>query len=284
MSTTSDNPTTQPDKRSSRGMISFVVVAALLLLAGLSLNVTVQAMQLNFKKQPVDILVYGKPLEQLPKSFGPWHMVAAGDQRLNEDVEHALGTSEYVFRVYLDERVLGKAVIESLKTMDAQAQARAIWQYQNQTPAAVVHFAMTYYTGLLDTVAHVPDRCYVADGYEPVNPREVTWKTPIGPLDLRYITFEDQSGAGKVSRNVAYFFQVNGKYKADPLAVRVELQNLLQRYGYYSKVELMTQRLDTAQAEKVMEDFLNYAMPEAEKCLPDWQRVLADAGKGGGAK
>ena len=31
----------------------------------------------------------------------------------------------------------------------------------------VMRAAVTYYTGMVDTVAHIPDRCYVADGFVP---------------------------------------------------------------------------------------------------------------------
>ena len=42
-------------------------------------------------------------------------------------------------------------------------------------PDALVNFAVTYYTGLVDTVAHIPDRCYVADGFEPTSYTKENW-------------------------------------------------------------------------------------------------------------
>ena len=32
-------------------------------------------------------------------------------------------------------------------------------------PQAVVRLSATYYTGMVDTVSHVPDRCVTADGF-----------------------------------------------------------------------------------------------------------------------
>ena len=34
---------------------------------------------------------------------------------------------------------------------------------------------------------------------------------------------------------MAYIFQVNGKYENDSVRVRLRLQDLLERYGYYAK-------------------------------------------------
>jgi hypothetical protein len=68
---------------------------------------------------------------------------------------------------------------------------------------------------------------------------------------------------------------VNGHYESDPLGVRASLQNLRERYGYYAKVELMTLLRDKEKVAPVMHGFLNYAMPEIEKCLPDWKKATA---------
>ena len=46
--------------------------------------------------------------------------------------------------------------------------------------------------------------------------------------------------------DVAYFFQCNGAYESSSLRVRARLQDLFARWGYYAKVELMTQSGDSA--------------------------------------
>ena len=38
---------------------------------------------------------------------------------------------------------------------------------QQMCPQAVINVGLTYYTGMVDTVSHIPDRCYIADGFEP---------------------------------------------------------------------------------------------------------------------
>jgi hypothetical protein len=90
----------------------------------------------------------------------------------------------------------------------------------------------------------------------------------------------------RVARNVGYTFHCNGSYANGPFDVRLRLQNLRERYGYYAKVELMTAAsLNTAiesgpievnnrdESMVAMEDFLAVALPEIEKCLPDWKAL-----------
>lgn len=143
----------------------------------------------------------------------------------------------------------------------------------------VIHLGLTYYTGLVDTVAHIPDRCYIADGYEPSSYTVPTWK--LGPdatgqfysLPVRFISFQDSTGTNRVSKCVAYVFHTNGHYESDPLGVRQTLEDLTERYGYYAKIELMTLGEDTDAASGAMTEFLTAARPHIETCLPDWNKL-----------
>jgi hypothetical protein len=150
----------------------------------------------------------------------------------------------------------------------------------------VIHLGLTYYTGLVDTVAHIPDRCYIADGYEPSSYDIPTWQLgpdsagKMFPLAVRFISFSDSTGNNRVSKCVAYFFHTNGHYESDPLGVRQTLEDLTERYGYYSKIELMTlvpkgtaTEHDVALSSQAMTEFLTAARPQIELCLPDWQKV-----------
>jgi len=148
----------------------------------------------------------------------------------------------------------------------------------------VIHLGLTYYTGLVDTVAHIPDRCYIADGYEPSSYSVPTWN--LGPdaagnyfpLPVRLISFDDATGNNRVSKVVAYVFHTNGHYESDPLGVRQTLEDLTERYGYYAKIEMMVlvpsvNDLDVANASASMTDFLGSAKPQIEACLPDWSQL-----------
>jgi len=254
----------------------FVFVCAILLVAAVSLNASVEFLKLHFQKEPVGMR---KDFSTFPTKLGPW--VQVFEQPMPVDVVHTLGTEQFTFRFFVDSRKIAPAqlaVIEGSK--DEKQRQELLQQLISKQPSAVMDIGLTYYTGMVDTVAHIPDRCYIADGYAPTQykqPQLSAFENRAGRAsggDLRLITFEDQSADRKsVPKTVGYFFQCNGQYESDPIEVRKRLGNLFERYGYYSKVELMTQMQDSGAAAEIMDDFLKHALPEVEKCLPDWERV-----------
>jgi hypothetical protein len=285
--------TTSPAKRAIKRLAAqpaFVAAVVVLAVAAAGLNASVGYLRLHFKKEPVPM---ARALASIPADLGVWQQVSL-DEALDPEIEHALGTNQYVFRDYMDVRVVGADTIAQIRRMnesvlDAKTpedvkrlkdeRAQFIGSTRMSHPKGVVNLAVTYYTGLVDTVAHVPDRCYVADGYEPKTWEEVNWNIDDGrPVEVRYINFEDGTGRSASTRSVAYFFHVNGTFASSPNVVRLQLQNLFERHGYYAKVEVMTLINDRTASASVMEDFLSNAMPEVRKSLPDW-----DAIKRGGA-
>jgi len=288
----------------------FVIVVIVLAIAGCAFWFTAGSLQLHFKKQAVPL---PKEFSTLPANMGHWHQVTK-DRPLSGEIQDVLKTDKYVFRDYLDDRLVDKVIIEEIRNMpdgteeELKAKMKRLNEIQFKQPHALVHMALTFYTGLVDTVAHIPDRCYVADGYEPVDPDMPYWNVgPLtkagahtagpstressagpekadvekpGQLQVRFINFEDQTGSrGFVTRSVAYFFHVNGEYIAAPESVRRKLQNLFETHGYYVKVELMTVVRNRDESAKVMQDFLASVMPDVEKCLPDWNKIKGEERK-----
>jgi hypothetical protein len=221
------------------------------------------------------------------------------DQPLDKEMQDVLGTEKYIFREYLDRRICGPNVQETFRGLidaihnaptpkdnaDREKDYRIkLNDIRSRFPSAVVNLSVTYYTGMVDTVAHVPDRCVTADGYEPKTYDTVKW--PIGrnlptaakaggadDIELRYINFEDQTGTSKVPRSISYFFHVNGQFDSSPLGVRQKLANLWEKKGYYAKIEVMTTMEDSKESARVMTDFLTAAMPEIQRCMPDWGKA-----------
>lgn len=278
--TMNPDPTTNAPATPGEGrrLLSFRLVAGILIAAAVVLNVTVPTMKVTFRKQPVDPR---RSLKTLPIRLGHWTQISV-DTPLNHDVEQTLAANEYVFRTYVDDRKVPKDVIAKFATLSPDQCLQYAHDISKTDPSAVINFAMTYYTGSVDTVAHIPDRCYIADGFEVTAYETYKWPVlprPEGPkdLELRYLTFENHvDSRSVVNRNVAYFFNVNGSYESDPInGVRKRLQNLLEKYGYYSKVELNIDTNDTRVAQTTMRDFLLNAMPEIEQVLPDWQEIKA---------
>jgi hypothetical protein len=267
--------------------LAFGVVFGVLALAATGLNVTTRAMSLYFKKEPVPL---ARALETLPLQFGPWLQVSK-DTPLPPDIEEALATKEYVFRDYVDTRQLSAFELQTLRSAPEQvskeeaargvrSKREVVERIRFDHPTAVLNMAVTYYTGMVDTVAHIPDRCYIADGFQPTTYEQPIWdagKYADGKerrVPVRFINFEDQTGArSSIPRSVSYLFHVNGQYECDPIKVRIALQGLQERYAYYSKVELMMLTQDQEAAAKTKADFLSYALPEIEKSWPNWQKI-----------
>jgi hypothetical protein len=105
-------------------------------------------------------------------------------------------------------------------------------------------------------------------------------------VPVRFIDFEDQTAREQQNRCVTYFFHANGEYNDSPLEVRQKLQSLVERYGYFAKIEVMTllpPRNTVAAAERearheqdreaaagAVRRFLTAALPAVEGLLPDW--------------
>jgi hypothetical protein len=297
---------------------AFLITAIVLFIAAVGLNGATSYLQLHFRKLPVALQ---KPLKQLPKDLGPWVQVSI-DMPLSHDIQEVLGTAEYIFRDYVDTRLVPASRMAEFEGKDADERRalvygrgekldadgkvvqKAIRGIMTDYPTAVMSLSVTYYTGMVDTVAHIPDRCFIADGFRPTDYDTISWPLKGFPVDsegyrldeagrrkafpaeaksyqdngvpVRFINFEDQDNRTRTrNRNVTYFFQVNGKYDSNPLGVRKTLQDLFQKNGYYTKVELMTMLSDRAETARVQQDFLTFALPELERCFPDWAAVLS---------
>ena len=257
---------------------SFLVAFAVLLVAAVGLNGATQYMQLHFKKLPVSM---AREFVNIPMTLGSW--VCVSQDQLADDIEQELGTIHYVMRFYINTAVVQKDDVAAFDGKKDNHERLALLsklrdKYKGRLDRAIISFAVTYYTGKADTVAHIPERCYTADGYEPTDSITENWdfgtrQNPDKKLDVRYISFEDQAATARVKRNVAYFFHANGSYMSDPKRVRIALQNLWEKYGYYAKVEVMIQDADRDKSGEAMREFLTAALPEVEKCFPDWSKL-----------
>lgn len=255
----------------------FLVAFVVFLTAAVGLNAAINFGGLEFRKQRVELK---RDLNAIPETLGPW--VMAMDVRLPEEFEHSLGTKVYIDRSYIDSRLVSRAKIDALRKLtDQNQQQQELQRLTRADPRSVIRVHIPFYTGMADTVAHVPERCFVANGQDPENPETIrlpVFKDTPGrkpDLEMRYVEFRDRDRTTSSISNVAYVFQVNGAYESDSLGgVRARMQDIFQKYVYYAKVELNLHLPDNPkQAQSVMADFLSYAMPEIEKSMPDWKAV-----------
>ena len=208
------------------------------------------------------------------------------DFRLPEAATEELGTEVYLSRIYSDST-------------------------SRSTPSINLHIA--FYTGQIDVVPHVPDRCMVAGGLverhpEPfqfqldidrsawsVDPEHSiggeeihmtsarNWLTgeeeavrlPVGDLVLRTSEFFDPKNAGE-RIFAGYFFIANGRLTPSPGGVRMLAFNPTERYAYYCKVQFTARGgsdFDSQAFMVVVSEMLNGLLPEIMRCLPDWAEV-----------
>ncbi len=277
----------------------FLLAAVFLLISAVGLNAATGFLRLHFQKVavPLPVKSLSDETEGIPSRLGAWSQ-AAVDEPLDPDMETALGTKQYINRMYVDTRldIGGRMGIANLihdgskRSREDRLHSFLDLHAKDESGKPLVPMltiGVTYYTGLVDTVAHIPERCYIASGYEQVT-KDVQAMPSDGFADHKardvkftFINFDDQTGQ-EHGVFVAYFFQVNGKYTEDPIEVRKTLQDLTEKYGYYAKVEVKATSNDAARAqspeyraavEAAIKDFIGSALPEIERRLPDWQRL-----------
>ncbi|MEO0475877.1 MAG: exosortase/archaeosortase family protein [Planctomycetota bacterium] len=276
----------------SQGIIGGLLVAAIL---GQTSIINATGVALSKEALP---LRHGIALS-FPDQAGDWELLHL-DPKLPTDVEDTLGTEEYFTRYYVNNAAGVTATSIKVKTQDDKPGKRLVsWEGLEKGKAgelAKVHVA--YYTGMLDTVPHVPDKCWVVAGSQMVS-REVrtlkldredyredpdhegiiladsthfrkTVRLPGDTVDA--VIFSARSDGGQ-AMTALYFFLANGTAVASNHEVRFSF-NMKDRFSYYCKVEVMFPGLiDPDTVAEQAEDLLSDLMPEVMACLPDWTEV-----------
>lgn len=115
---------------------AFVVCLTVLLGSAVALPAAMLALQIRVIKQPIEAEL---KLGALPSETDRWKQINV-DKPYSAEIEETLGTKNYINRVYVE------------KTPREGAKAR------------VIELHAAYYTGQVDTVPHVPERCMVGGG------------------------------------------------------------------------------------------------------------------------
>lgn len=263
-------------------IVGFVVLAG----SAMALGTLLSAMQVHLKKLPIQARD-GIKLHTLPTSFPrsePRWEQARPDEIVSAEAAAELGTDNYLTRWY-----------------------KRVGDPPDKPTLVQLHCA--YYTGMIDTVPHVPERCFVGGGLEfasesvivpvpldmsrlipdpdapPDEQGRPVWmgrsdethsrvRLPRGIEDLKIksTAFRDQSA--KASVIAGYFFIANGGVVASADDVRLLAFRLTDDYAYYAKIQFMS---TTAQSPEELAalaaDMLNDLFPELMRRLPDWVAV-----------
>ncbi|MCA9310392.1 MAG: hypothetical protein KDA21_04250 [Phycisphaerales bacterium] len=208
------------------------------------------------------------------------------------------------------ERPLSEAEVEELGTANYLSRwFEEVNPPEGRTPRRFqLHCA--YYTGMIDTVPHVPERCLVGAGIDmsgkgkrvPIHldlsnrvvypdpdidqqvhgrilvARSRATQNPVRlPANIEdlaiYVTPFTAPGGEKIF--AGYFFLANGDVVAQANEVRFKAFNLDDDYAYYAKVQFLSADVDSAEELGAMvEDVLNDLLPELMLRVPDWVEVV----------
>jgi hypothetical protein len=118
---------------------AFVVVVILLAASAIGFTSAIGAYQVHLRKLPIDP-PNNRTVAAIPTETVSWERVGP-DRVMSKDVVETLGTENYVSRLY--------------KLKDGP-----------RDEPLVLEFHAAYYTGMIDTVPHVPERCFVGGGLQ----------------------------------------------------------------------------------------------------------------------
>ncbi|MFO0827856.1 MAG: exosortase-associated EpsI family protein [Phycisphaerales bacterium] len=270
--------------RFERSIIAaFAAACAILVVGALGFGAAVRQFQYYLAKQPIEIRA---ALDTLPTTLGRWKRVGS-DNRFSKEIVEELDTSQYVDRMYAIDGDPSKGLMD-------------------------VHVA--YYTGTIDDVPHVPERCSVVHGNQIVRGPEdirlkiddskwtkstgienratgteyasaevtdpVTLKTstvylPIGDFVMKVTEFQNPRQPRK--RMVAgYLFIANSRLTSSAYGVRALAFSRTERFAYYCKVQLSMEADIADEKGTLVNKFVDDASELLSSILPPLMARLPD--------
>ena len=225
--------------------VAVLVVCATLTVSGLGFHGAVKALNIHLMKKPVELQ---RGFAYIPRQLGQWERWGE-DLQLEKTIVEVLGTNDYLNRKY----AIGGNPANG-------------W----------IDFHVAYYTGMVDAVPHVPERCLTAtggmvietrarhidmaigqenwriddgppntatgepyrlfEGHDRHTRREYTVRMPVGDIVLRLWAFQDPRRPD-LRQLSGYFFIANGRSTARAEEVRQLAFDRTDQYAYYAKIE-----------------------------------------------
>jgi hypothetical protein len=269
-------------------LAAYIVVLAVLVTAAASLNAAIQAFNIHIQKLPIRP-ESGLTLPSLPREVDGFAL-AFESPPLSAEIQRALGTDNYLSRTYIEQ-----AGSESER-------------------GRTIEFHAAYYTGMIDTVPHVPERCFVGSGEFAIDGR--TGQVVPVPLDLDRFSPDpdaDPEVHGEILRgrtsnssdapgvrvrmprdiedlrmnvtrfidprgtklHAGYFFIANGGTVPRAGDVRSLAFDSQSTHAYYMKVQFTSSDVeDAAELAELSASFLDEILPDLMRRTPDWVDVL----------
>lgn len=262
-------------------IVGYVAAIAVLILGAVGFRLLVAQLNIHLMKERVELR---RPLDTVPTKLGRWERVGE-DSVFADTMIEELGTRSYLDRGYAIEGDPSKGY---------------------------VHVHIAYYTGTIDAVPHIPERCWAVSGLEltrnsegvPIDIDRSRWKPyegsvaveepyfvaelrdpitadiewvtmPLGEIAATTIEFQDPKKPE--DRQVGgYFFLANGRAVASSYGVRQAAFNLRDKYAYYCKIQLTKRgRVDKPNGS-LLEPFKADAAEILNELIPHVMRCLPD--------
>ena len=258
---------------------AYFAALAILVLGAVGFRLLVAQLNIHLMKEAVDLR---RPLDSIPTKLGRWERVGT-DAVFSSTLIEELGTKSYLDRVYA---------------------------LEGDPAKGTVHVHVAYYTGTIDAVPHIPERCWAVGGLELTRNSEGTpiaidragWRPasqdgssrymvstvkdpvtadleevtmPVGDLTLTTIEFQDPKRP-KVRQVGGYYFIANGSIARTSYDVRAMAFNLTDRYAYYCKVQLTKSGTVAEEDGSLLEPFKSDAAEILTALTPHLMRCLPD--------
>ncbi len=266
------------------GSGAFLTAMVVLATFSLGMSSLIRAMDIHTRKSPI-YPKDGRLLSAIGPDALPKWVAAGSDHHESEEVEKTLGTANYLTRTYI--------------------------RRDRSSPGHFLQLHAAYYTGKIDTVPHVPERCMVGGGFAiEAGPWQISlpldqsrwWFDPrdpeskgLGYRKARLADTSDSPGSSvtlprelekaemQVTQFVSpdgkrmfagYFFIANGTVATTAEQVRLKAFDLTADYACYLKVQVSCDSV--ASGEELVREaasLLDDCLPELMRCVPDWMDV-----------
>ena len=260
---------------------AYLVAIAVLIAGAIGFRLLVGQLNIFLMKERVDLR---RPLDTIPTKIGRWERYG-NDEIYSDTLIEELGTRSYLDRTFV---------------------------LDGDPSKGVMHVHIAYYTGTIDAVPHIPERCWAVGGLELTRNSEgaeiainrSAWEPlardgvepgkymsvsvidtitadiervamPVGDIVATTVEFQDPKKPQE--RQVGgYFFIANGVAVASSYGVRQAAFNLRDRYAYYCKIQLTNRGKVSDPNGSLIGPFRRDAADLLSGLLPHVMRCLPD--------
>ena len=265
----------------------YVALLSILLIGAVTIPLVIAQLEIYLRKESVPLR---RTLNSIDDDLGSWDRVRDGEGNPREDT------------------LFGEEMIEGLGTnlyLD-----RYVTDGRHQ-----VNVHVAYYTGMIDDVPHVPERCWDANGLtQSMSPRvidldlrfeglrtegtpvnqatgepystvtvmnlgeEFPVHLPVGDARMTVTQFDPNDQKPRLKQVGGYFFVANGRMAPGAKDVRLMAFDPSEKYAYYCKIQLTyVGTVDSGEEDDaVVEEFIDIAEDLLPRLLPEVMKCLPD--------